>query len=533
MPIDFEYILLLIVVFFPIYYKFSFWLYVIQLKEYRLDRFKEYFGTKQWKRAYFNFWFLLEFPILFSTFFIFFDKNLEIIIFPTVFYFFVIQNIFVFWKFFRHKIKKPKKTLRLLLTFSIILLFLSVDLYYVIFWWFENFIFLLITILTLLTPLYIFAAIFISLPLVNYLKKKKINKAIKKSLEINKLIKIWITWSYWKSSVKEYLSTILEQDAKVLKTPENINTELWVSDIILNKLKNKYNYFIAEMWAYKIWEIKQLWEIVNHKYWFLTAIWNQHIWLFWNKKNIIKAKLEIKEQIIKNKWTLYVNFDNKEISKIKFPKKINLVKYWSTEWCDAKWIFKNIKWSNFVFNFTYKDIDKNFETNLIWEHNIINLTWIIAFCIDMWINIKNIKKYILELKTPKNTLKISDKKYGKHKLKIINDTYNLSEDWLYAGIKILKYFNDDFEKILVIDDILELWKESKTIHYSIWKKIAEDNLVNKIVYVWINYKTSFIKWLIDWKFDKNNILNNITSIDKDSIFLLEWRNAKKFKIIKK
>ena len=51
MPIDFEYILLLIVVFFPIYYKFSFWLYVIQLKEYRLDRFKEYFGTKQWKRA--------------------------------------------------------------------------------------------------------------------------------------------------------------------------------------------------------------------------------------------------------------------------------------------------------------------------------------------------------------------------------------------------------------------------------------------------------------------------------------------------
>ena len=44
-----------------------------------------------------------------------------------------------------------------------------------------------------------------------------------------------------------------------------------------------------------------------------------------------------------------------------------------------------------MFNFTYKDIDKNFETNLIWEHNIINLTWIIAFCIDMWINIKNTK----------------------------------------------------------------------------------------------------------------------------------------------
>jgi hypothetical protein len=47
MPIDFEYILLLIVATAPIYYKFSFWLYVIQLKEYRWDRLKEYLFTKQ------------------------------------------------------------------------------------------------------------------------------------------------------------------------------------------------------------------------------------------------------------------------------------------------------------------------------------------------------------------------------------------------------------------------------------------------------------------------------------------------------
>ncbi len=533
MPIDFEYILLLIVAFFPIYYKFSFWLYVIQLKEYRLDRFKEYFWTKQWKNAYFNFWFLLEFPILFSTFFIFLDKNLEIIIFPTVFYFFVIQNIFVFWKIFRNKLLKPKKTLRLLLTFSIILLFLSIKLYYVIFWWFENFIFLFITIVTLLTPLYIFAAISISLPIVSYLKNKKINEAIKKSNTITNPIKIWITWSYWKSSVKEYLSSILEKEGKTLKTPENINTELWVSDIIIKKLKNKYDYFVAEMWAYKIWEIKKLWDIVNHKYWFLTAIWNQHIWLFWNQKNIIKAKSEIKEKVLKNNWILYVNWDNKNIHSIKFNKKLNIVKYWSIEWCDAKWIFKKIKWNNFVFSFEYKDIKKDFETNLIWEHNIINLTWIIAFCIDIWIDIKIIKRYILELKTPKNTLKITDKKLWEINIKIINDTYNLSEDWLYAWIKILNYFSENYEKILILDDILELWKEAKKIHFEIGKKIAENTLIDTIIYVWINYKREFENWLLEWWFDKSKILNNINNIKNDSIILLEWRNAKKFKIIKK
>jgi UDP-N-acetylmuramyl pentapeptide synthase len=39
----------------------------------------------------------------------------------------------------------------------------------------------------------------------------------------------------------------LDKENDILKTPENINTELGVSAIVLSKLKKKYNYFIAEM----------------------------------------------------------------------------------------------------------------------------------------------------------------------------------------------------------------------------------------------------------------------------------------------
>lgn len=531
MPIDFEYILLLIVALAPVYYKFSFWLYLFQLKEYRFDRFFEYFKTKQWKNAYFNFWFLLEFPIFITSLTIFFDKNLEIIIFPTIFYFLLIENIFVFWKIFRNKILKPKLTQRLILTKLIILLLIFIDLYFIIFWWYEKFIFMYLWILLLLTPFLIYIAILFSLPIINYQKRKKINKAISISKNFNKPIKIWITWSYWKSSVKEYLSFILLKEAKTLYTPENINTELWVSDLIINKLDDDYKYFVAEMWAYKIWEIKQLWEIVNHKYWFLTAIWNQHIWLFWSQENIIKWKSEIQEKVLKNKWVLYINWNNENIRKVKFNKKLNIVKYWNFEWSDAIWKFIKMKKNNFIFSFEYKDINTEFETNLLWEHNIINLTWIIAFCIDQNIDIKKIKKYIKNLHSPKNTLQITNKTINNNELIIINDTYNLSEDWLFAWLNILNYLWKKHEKYLVLDDILELWNNASNIHFDIWFKIATEKKVDKIILVWINYKQNFINWLIKWWFDKNNILNNIENISKDSIVLLEWRNASKFNFL--
>ncbi len=287
------------------------------------------------------------------------------------------------------------------------------------------------------------------------------------------------------------------------------------------------------MWAYREWEINTLWEIVDHKYGFLTAIWNQHIWLFWDQKKLIKAKSEIQNSIIKNNWILYINYDNKKISKIKFQKKLNIIKYWTSKECDAISEFKKISGSNFIFSFKYKNINETLSTNLLWEHNIINLTWVIVFCIDQWLKIEKLQKYLLNLKTPKNTLRIKEKKYWKIKVKIIDDTYNLSEDWLFAWLNLLKYFSKKYEKILIIDDILELWKNAKNIHYKIWKRIAKKWYIDKIIYVWVNYKTEFKKWLLDWKFKNDSILTSIKEIEKDTIFLLEWRNAKKFKILKK
>ncbi len=534
----FGHYLLLTLAILPFIYKYSFWLYVIQLKEYRWDRFKEYLSTPQWNSALINIWSVLEFILFIASFYVFFKTPFEIniwdfnfkyfnepfegIVFMVFLYYLLILNLFVFRKIIKAKFLKPKLTGRLLLTLWLVIILIASNILYLWYFEFANYIYIYLMSIFLFAPYIIYFIVLITLPFVNLKKNQKIQAAINKTNNFNEPIKIGITWSYWKSSVKEYLSSILEQEWTTLKTPENINSELWVSELILKKLNNSYKYFVAEMWAYKIGEIDLLWKIVNHKYGFLTAIWNQHLWLFWSLENIKKWKLEIVNSVIKNQGTLYVNWNNKTIRESEFDEWLHLVKYWNHEWSDAKFILLWINEWITKFSFEYNWCKSIFSVPIVWEHNIINITWVLAFCYDLWFKTSDLLKYLKNIKSPKNTLTIT--KTIKHT--IIDDTYNLSEDWLLAWLEVLNSY--EWNKVLVMDDILELWKDAEKIHYELWKKIATEKLINNIFYVWVNYKSKFLSWLFDWWFDINKVINRIDQNLENSIILFEWRNASKY-----
>lgn len=361
----------------------------------------------------------------------------------------------------------------------------------------------------------------------NYKKNKKIQNASSKSKSIDHPVKIWITGSYWKSSVKEYLWQILASQSHVLTTPDNINTELWVSSIVENKLTNDYDYFVAEMWAYKIWEIDTLWKIVNHKYWFLTAIGNQHLALFWGIENTKIWKFEIANNPIIHWWKVYVNYDNKHIRDYieTYPWDTSpFIKYGiNNSNVDVKWQIHNIVNGMVEFSI-YKDDEKyDCKTNLLWSHNILNLTGILGFCIDMWIDLETIQKELLQLKVPKSTLEITKL----WEAILIDDTYNLSEDWLYAGLDVANSYWNDVKITLIVDDILELWKSAFVKHEQIAENIVKNYRVDAIFHVGKNYKKHFEKWLKNawYRWEIITSIKNIS--DEKHVFLFEGRGAQK------
>ncbi|MBI1839130.1 MAG: UDP-N-acetylmuramoyl-tripeptide--D-alanyl-D-alanine ligase [Candidatus Colwellbacteria bacterium] len=123
------------------------------------------------------------------------------------------------------------------------------------------------------------------------------------------LIVVGITGSYGKSSTKEFLSQILSHKFKVLKTPRNINSELGVARFVLDKVSENDKVLVVEMGAYHTGEIANLARIARPEIGILTGITEQHLALFGSLENIKKAKFELIESLPQNGLAVF-NGDN-------------------------------------------------------------------------------------------------------------------------------------------------------------------------------------------------------------------------------
>lgn len=215
-----------------------FWLWIWQLKEYRLGRFLAHFEGQWFKKIISSFW-RLKYPE--------FTKKV-IIIFLTCL----------------------AAEILLLLYFSITLA-------------------IILTIFFI--PLLILS---FQIPTVIW-RKIVIGKAKAERLKFKNLLVIGITGSYGKTSTKEFLNTILSSKFKVLSTPAHQNTDIAISKLILEKLTRDIEIFIVEMAAYKRGEITSPCQIVKPKIGILTGINEQHMATFGSQENIVKTKFELIE----------------------------------------------------------------------------------------------------------------------------------------------------------------------------------------------------------------------------------------------
>lgn len=230
-----------------------FWLWLWQLKEYRLDRFLAHFESQAVGKVLSSFWWL-KFPQ--------FTKKIIAIFFTCL-----TAEIFLLFSF-------PFSRAVIFTIFFIPLLIFSFQI-----------------------PSFIW-------------RKIIIKKATLKRANFKKLLVIGISGSYGKTSTKEFLNTILSSKFKVLSTPSHQNTDIAISQLILKKLTQDIEIFIVEMAAYKRGEITSPCQIVQPKIGILTGINEQHLATFGSLENIIKTKYELIENLPKN-GIAFFNAQNK------------------------------------------------------------------------------------------------------------------------------------------------------------------------------------------------------------------------------
>lgn len=112
-------------------------------------------------------------------------------------------------------------------------------------------------------------------------------------LKRSSAIKLLITGSYGKTTVKSYLKTLLEDRYNVLVTPESYNTPLGIALTVNNSLNESVDIFIAEAGARQRGDIAELCRIVEPDVGILTGISPQHLQTFGSLENVLKTKLEL------------------------------------------------------------------------------------------------------------------------------------------------------------------------------------------------------------------------------------------------
>jgi UDP-N-acetylmuramoyl-tripeptide--D-alanyl-D-alanine ligase len=385
----------------------------------------------------------------------------------------------------------------------------------------------------LLTPLIIGLVIFILTPVDLILKSRIAYTAKLKRLNNPDLKVIGISGSYGKSSTKEILFQLLSTKYKVERTFKNHNSTLAVARRIIN-LSTDIQFFLSEIGAYRKGDGYDQCKFSLPNTSIITGLNNQHYALFGGKKQIIEGESESLE-FLKKGDTAIINWDSKWCHEIVVPKGIKIIKYGFSKDANLKAEIVKSNLSGTVFKVYWQDQVFNLKTNLASTGNIQNILASLACCLvhNLDLNSKEISKTLLNLTTPEGTLQIQPIENGY----IIDDSYNANLDGVLNALELLKNCKED--KVLVLDDIIELGQESVASHL----KIAEEiNLIkpNLVVLSGKDYSKLIQEYLADKGFPAENIIlanpKNLQPIyqaikkmkSKKTIFLFEGFNSRKY-----
>lgn len=334
--------------------------------------------------------------------------------------------------------------------------------------WFRNPLsYILIATALYLTPILVPLSNLINKPVEKAVQNWYINDAKKILASCSDLHKVGITGSYGKTSMKFYLSELLSSQYETLKTPESFNTPMGVTITIRRDLKPTHQYFICEMGARRVHEIKELCGIANPHDGIITSVGPQHLETFGSIENVVNTKFELADSI-SALGKVYLNGDNELIRK-KAPDYPNAITYGLQEGND--WRATDVSVSDRGTEFTVTAPDGKscrYSTKLLGEHNVQNLLGAIAYAADTGIPMEKLVLPVKRIAAVPHRLQLLDKGNG---VTFIDDAYNSNPSGCRAALAVLGLF--DACRILVTPGMVELGAKQEELNYEFGQEASK------------------------------------------------------------
>ena len=301
----------------------------------------------------------------------------------------------------------------------------------------------------------------------------KKNILLKFASKVNKnlpyiLYRVGITGSVGKSTTKEFLYTLLSQKYKVHKTDGNKNNEIGMPLTLLSASADSQA-LVVEMGMNHLGEIKKMSECLRPNLGIITNVGRAHIGELGSRENIAKAKIEICDGM--SEGMVIVPYDEALLSSIKGKISFSTSKkeadfYLEERECNQVSIYQNQK---LLCNAKFSLDEDHYKKCLAAACAAAVLCSLSAEELSLGISMisrENIRQFDV----------------FRENYHFCADFYNASPESVMASIKGIQKRYPKEKKSLLLGDMLELGKDSKTIHQEIGSNIPRDVFENLFLF---------------------------------------------------
>ena len=346
--------------------------------------------------------------------------------------------------------------------------------------------------------LLIYLVALITWPVEYLVRKHYENQARDILANMDNLIKVGITGSYGKTSTKNIINDIINQNYFTLITPASYNTPMGITRTIREQLKPIHEVFICEMGADKVGDISYLMDFVKPKYGIVTSIGPQHLNTFHSIENIINEKMQ-EIELLPEDGTGFINLDNEYIRNYKIKNNCEIISV-GIDNKDADLVADNIKYSKDGTSFTLKYNGKNYKlsTALLGKHNITNILIGIALALKLGIDIKQIVKNVGSIRQVEHRLQV--KKIND--ITFIDDAFNSNPVGSKMALDVLEMMPG--KRVIVTPGMIDLGEDQDRINKEFGKYML--GKTDYVLLVGHMQTRTIYDGLLESGFDMNNVL---------------------------
>lgn len=283
------------------------------------------------------------------------------------------------------------------------------------------------------------------------------------------LIKIGITGSFGKTSVKFILNTLLSEKYQVLATPASFNTPMGLTRVIREKLQPAHQVFLAEMGARHRGDIRELCRLVHPDHGVLTSVGAQHLDTFGTLERIIETKYDLIRAIPAEGIRFFPDdgdicrrlYDRTEGDK----RLAGLSRTPGTDvWAEG--ITVSARGSRFDLCTGRERI--SCETRLLGAHNIQNILLASAVCLALGMTLRQVSRGIARLEPVEHRLQLIEQPGG---ITLIDDAFNSNPAGAARALDVLKAFPP--RRIIVTPGMVELGAEEADYNRRFGEQMAD------------------------------------------------------------